>query len=495
MVRPDAPAGRRLALVVATSVYRDTSLRELRAPARDAADLGDVLADPLIGGFAVTRVIDRTAQEIRLAVEEFLADRRPDDLLLLYVSCHGLVDLRRRLYFAAADTLKARLGATGVEAQWILDQLDDCRARRQVVVLDCCFSGAFAQRSKGDDDLGLGDRFSGQGRGRVVLTASRASEYSFEGEPVAGSAMPGSVFTSALVSGLRSGAADTDRDGTVSVDDAYAYVFDQVRASAAEQTPQRWFYGAEGSITLARSPAAGQEPAAVPAPNPNPNPTVTPNPAATPAVDSSQRPSEVKVHRSLLGRLGPPWSRRAVYAGSLAAVLAVSALVLGLLLHRGAGASSGWRLVIDGHDTGNGCNVTATNSETGEQITFPPVYGRGVAFQMRGQVGDWSWTKDADLCAVTTEPGPGTTELPVLAQAGAGDTVAFSGAKELTVTVKDFHGEQECRLLLRNQADNKQLDFQSIPTGPIGTSVKLDPLGADLVYIVNPLCGIRISAS
>ena len=250
----DLPPGARLALVVATGAYTDPGLRRLRAPARDAADLAQVLADPGIGGFAVTTVIDQSAQQIRLAVEDFLAGRGTGDLLLVYLSSHGLLDARRRLYFAAIDTRKDRLGSTGVEAAWVLDQLEHCRARRQVLILDSCFSGAFAYGAKGEADLGLRDRFLGQGRGRVVLTASTATEYSFEGEPTDAATLPGSVFTAALVQGLRTGAADTDHDGYISVDDAYAYVFDQVQAAGAAQTPQRWLYGAEGKILLARNP-------------------------------------------------------------------------------------------------------------------------------------------------------------------------------------------------------------------------------------------------
>jgi len=261
----DPPPGARLALVVATGTYADPGLRLLRAPARDAADLAQVLADPGIGGFAVTTVIDQPAQQIRLAVEDFLDGQGTGDLLLVYLSCHGLLDARRRLYFAATDTRKDRLGATGVEAAWVLDQLEHCRARRQVLILDSCFSGAFARSAKGEADLGLQDRFLGQGRGRVVLTASTATEYSFEGDPTDAATPAGSVFTAALVQGLRTGAADTDRDGHVSVDDAYAYVFDQVQAAGAAQTPQRWLYGAEGKILLARSPAG---PAIIPAPLP-----------------------------------------------------------------------------------------------------------------------------------------------------------------------------------------------------------------------------------
>ncbi|HLN67554.1 MAG TPA: caspase family protein, partial [Streptosporangiaceae bacterium] len=262
----DPPPGARLALVVATSTYTDQGLRRLRAPARDAADLAQVLADPGIGGFAVTTVIDQPAQQIKLAVEDFLDGRGTQDLLLVYLSCHGLLDNYRRLYFAATDTRKDRLGSTGVESAWVLEQLEHCRARRQVLILDSCFSGAFAHGAKGEAALGLQDRFLGQGRGRVVLTASTATEYSFEGEPTDAAITPaGSVFTTALVQGLRSGAADTDHDGHVSVDDAYAYVFDQVQAAGAAQTPQRWLYGAEGRILLARNPAG---PVITPAPLP-----------------------------------------------------------------------------------------------------------------------------------------------------------------------------------------------------------------------------------
>ena len=261
---PDPLPGPRLALLVATNTYTDPGLRQLRAPARDADDLTQVLADPGIGGFAVTTVIDQPAHQVRLAIEDFLDGRGTGDLLLIYLSCHGLQDDRRRLYFAATDTRKDRLQSTGVESAWVVDQLERCRARRQVLIIDSCFSGAFAHGAKGEADLGLKDRFLGQGRGRVVLTASTATEYSFEGDPDT-TTPAGSVFTAALVRGLRTGAADIDHDGRVSVDDAYAYVFDQVQAAGAAQTPQRWLYGAEGQILLARNPAG---PAIIPAPLP-----------------------------------------------------------------------------------------------------------------------------------------------------------------------------------------------------------------------------------
>ena len=119
---PELP-GPRLALVVATATYADPGFTQLRAPAQDASDMIDVLSDPDIGGFTVTPVLDRPEYEIRRAVGMFLAGRGVDDLVVVYLSCHGVLDARGRLYFAATDTAKEQLAATAVESGWLLDRL------------------------------------------------------------------------------------------------------------------------------------------------------------------------------------------------------------------------------------------------------------------------------------------------------------------------------------------------------------------------------------
>jgi uncharacterized caspase-like protein len=252
---PGPLPGPRAALVIATISYQDPELRQLRAPAHDAKDLAEVLADPDTGAFTVTSVIDADERQARRAIDAFLSGRDVGDVVVVYLSCHGMLDRRNRLYFAAADTLKTQLSSTGIPSAWLLDQLEDCRARPQVLILDCCFSGAFAHGSKGDAGLDLERRLAGHGRGQAVLTASRAGEYSFEGQVLPDAAVSGSVFTAALVEGLRTGAADVGGDGYISVDEAYDYAYRYVQSSGASQTPQRWLSGGEGAIVLARSPA------------------------------------------------------------------------------------------------------------------------------------------------------------------------------------------------------------------------------------------------
>ena len=250
-MQPSPDSGHRLALLVATSAYSDPDLRQLRSPGHDADQLAAVLRDPQIGGFDVQVLINPVSGEVQEGIEDFCTDRHPDDQLLIYLSCHGVLDSYGRLYYAAANTRRQRLAATAVAAAWLNERLEDCRARRQILVLDCCHSGAFAG-AKGGTDLALQHRFEPHSRGRVVLTASRSTEYSFEGGQASGEGVP-SVFTDAIVNGLRTGDADRDRDGLITVTDLYQYVYVSVRAAEPRQTPELWTYGVEGNLLVAHS--------------------------------------------------------------------------------------------------------------------------------------------------------------------------------------------------------------------------------------------------
>ena len=125
---PDLPPGRRSALVVATDTYLDPGLSVLRSPAGDGASLARVLGDDSIGGFAVSEVLDRPWHEAAREVARFLRGRDPGEMVLIYLSCHGLLDSRNRLFFAAADTEKDLLAATAMESSWLMDRVEECGA-------------------------------------------------------------------------------------------------------------------------------------------------------------------------------------------------------------------------------------------------------------------------------------------------------------------------------------------------------------------------------
>jgi Caspase domain len=261
----ESARGGRSALIVASNEYQDPGLGELRAPAADADALAAVLSDPEIGGFEVRTLLNEPAHVVNEAVEEFLTDRSPDDLLLLHFSCHGIKDQEGELYFAMTNTRLRLLGATAVAADFVNRRMTQSRSRRIVLFLDCCYAGAFdrGMRARATKVMDLEERFGG--RGRAVLTASGAVEYAFEGGELTESGDPEpSVFTTAMVRGLTTGEADRDQDGYVDLDELYDYVYDAVRDVTPHQTPGKWTFGVQGDLVIARRNTPVTVPAALP---------------------------------------------------------------------------------------------------------------------------------------------------------------------------------------------------------------------------------------
>ncbi|WP_405817053.1 caspase family protein [Streptomyces sp. NBC_01390] len=243
--------GRRLALLIATYSYQDAGLRRLTAPAHDAEAFAAVLRDPDIAGFEVTVLINQPHHVVGEAIGDFYRDRRRDDLTLLYFTGHGLKDDGGRLYLAMTNTRRDSLLFTALSAEHIDQAMESCVSRQKVLILDCCYSGAFpaGRISKGDPEVHALERF--QGRGRTVLTASDATQYSFEGDQTHGHASQ-SVFTRHLVAGLRDGSADLDGDGDITLDELYGYAHDRVVDEMPQQRPKK-LDSVEGRIIIARN--------------------------------------------------------------------------------------------------------------------------------------------------------------------------------------------------------------------------------------------------
>lgn len=263
--------GRRKALIVANDEYDHEGLRHLLSPAADAEALAQVLGDRQIGAFEVETVRNQPAHVIQTHIEDLLADSRADDVLLLHFSCHGLKSESGELFFAARNTRPNRLSSTAISADFVQRCMRASRSRSIVLLLDCCYGGAFGKgvtvRSTGD--VNVADSFPenrvGGGRGRAVITASSSIEYAFEGDRLADDqTQRPSVFTTALVEGLSTGDADRDEDGWVSLNELYDYVFDRVRAQTPHQTPSR-DVEMQGELYLARSRRKRIKPMPIPA--------------------------------------------------------------------------------------------------------------------------------------------------------------------------------------------------------------------------------------
>ncbi len=241
------------ALVIGNTEYSDPGLSQLTAPGKDAENFAHVLKDPEIGGFnKVEILLNQPSYSVNEAIDEFFDQKNTDDLLVLYFSGHGIRDELGALYLAVKNTFRTRLRSTAVKSDYIRDVMDQSRSKRQVLILDCCMSGAFAQGTKAATGVSIGtsSAFEG-GYGRIILTASDSTQFAWEGDKVIGGT-DNSLFTHYLVEGLE-GEADQDGDGRITVDELYDYAYEKVRFATPKQTPSKFSSKQQGEIILRQS--------------------------------------------------------------------------------------------------------------------------------------------------------------------------------------------------------------------------------------------------
>ena len=239
----------KFALIIANTEYNDPGLPQLNAPSKDAEDFARVLRSPGLCAFdEVDIVLNQTEHVVRDSIYSFFNQAKKDDLLLLFFSGHGIRDDLGTLYLAVKDTDRFRLPITAISKDFVLSVSDRSRTKRQVIVLDCCNSGAFAEGTKAEIGGSMGMTRALEGYGRFILTASDAVQFAWEGNKVIGETDK-SLFTHFLVKGLE-GEADIDSDGRITVDELYDYAFDQISRVTPKQTPTKSSSKVEGEIVL-----------------------------------------------------------------------------------------------------------------------------------------------------------------------------------------------------------------------------------------------------
>ncbi len=217
-----APAVRRFALIASSNDggAERVRLRFADSDARTVADvlrsLGGLRAEDMVLLNGATRASLQSSFEhvsSALARAEQQGQRRE---LFIYYSGHsdevGLLLGGERVSY---DDLRAWLGSTSAEVR--------------IAVLDSCASGALIRLRGGARRPSFLSDVSVDARGHAFLTASSADEAAQESERIGAA-----FFTHYLVSGLR-GAADMNRDGRVTLNEAYQFAYSET-LGRTEQT-------------------------------------------------------------------------------------------------------------------------------------------------------------------------------------------------------------------------------------------------------------------
>ena len=242
----------KVALLVGVSKYQ-SGLPPLPSVLEDVGAMERVLKHPEIGGFDEVKVLrNPKTKELEIAIYHLFAERSPEDLVLFYFSGHGVKDQNRNLFLATPETIKSQRGLvvppTAVAASYLQTQINDSRSEHEVIILDCCYSGAIARGLTAKDEGEVDIIAELGGKGRAILTSSTAVQSSFQQEGAL------SIYTQYLVEGMETGAADLDNDGRISTDELHQYASKKVQQASPAMNPQ--FYPVEEGykIFLARSP-------------------------------------------------------------------------------------------------------------------------------------------------------------------------------------------------------------------------------------------------
>ena len=122
--------GGKFALIIGNTEYIDSGLAQLTAPGKDAEDLARVLKDQGICAFDDVKVLlNQLSSTVIEVVDEFFDQKKPDDLLVLYFSGHGVRDELGSLYLAVKNTIRSRLRSTAIKSDFIREAMDQSRSR------------------------------------------------------------------------------------------------------------------------------------------------------------------------------------------------------------------------------------------------------------------------------------------------------------------------------------------------------------------------------
>ncbi|MFF3578218.1 caspase, EACC1-associated type [Streptomyces mirabilis] len=342
------------ALLIGAHSFTDPDLEPLPAVARNLDRLAELLRDPSVWGLDAGHlsVLAEPDRDQALGEAGRLADEA-EDTLLVYYAGHGFVhDLSNELYLALPRTDPRRL-YTALRYQDIRELLlgPQVRARRKVVILDCCWSGLALHGAMSATGLGgLSDI-----GGTFVLTATSETRTAL--------APPGetyTAFTGELIGALEKGVPEAPPLLTMTT--LYRHLYDALVAKG-RPTPQQRNGNTAGAIAVARNrhrpPVPGPEPgpedavtsaaeeASVdPPPVDSPSveeppvgkPSVEEPPVGKPSVDESS--DEDSSARGTRVRLPGRRRRRTVVMASALAVAALGSLPVALNLIGGDGSDA-----------------------------------------------------------------------------------------------------------------------------------------------------------
>lgn len=267
--------GQKNAVVIGVQNYEDPNIRDLKYCENDAKGLHAALTDPETCNFGDRNVTllhsglknnfsMPTLENVTTELKTTLRRARAEDTILIYFSCHGVIDAKtKKGYLILQDTKSDKLAETALPIDELIKWLSSTSAKHRLLILDCCQSGYEGKRlfveqtnyiQPGAETL-VKPVQKLQSANVVTLASCQSNEYSYEWNKA-----EMGYFTYFLVQALNSGDADVGGDGLVDSTELFSYVKDKVRQQVTtdkreKQEPTQVLSGSGKvpSIPLARA--------------------------------------------------------------------------------------------------------------------------------------------------------------------------------------------------------------------------------------------------
>ncbi|AKG20688.1 nSTAND1 domain-containing NTPase [Calothrix sp. 336/3] len=215
-------------LILGVSQYQDTDLPNLTYPSGDCQGLAKALVEATQGLYSTELKIYHdfsplipTLENILTTLEDIRQSAQNTDTILFYFSGHGIVDnSTQQVFLCLQNTKKSNLLQTALPLPQLLQLLNQCAVKNQLIWLDACHSGGMTLRGANPTPqlIATLQKCASQTQGFYALLSCDNHQQSWE-FPELGHG----VFTYFLMQGLQGAAADNQ--GQISIDSLYRYVY------------------------------------------------------------------------------------------------------------------------------------------------------------------------------------------------------------------------------------------------------------------------------
>ncbi len=231
----------RWALLVANQTFEDRRLLAQEHPVPDAKRLCDTLVSRYkVPATQSLLLSDESLVRLEQGISDFLRRLGPPDQLLVYVTGRAFRNDQDTVFLAPKNFDYSRMDVTGLSLQWLVDQLEACKAGEKLLLLDAnqVTDGTDLQRQPSAAEM-IGTLKAPPGRAplRTVTAVAGTSE----GQRALTVDDGKHGLFARLLTAAYAGAADKNRDTRIEPTELFTYLNETMPREAArlsgEQTP------------------------------------------------------------------------------------------------------------------------------------------------------------------------------------------------------------------------------------------------------------------